>query len=124
MVRSSTVNTIHDLIQQGKNVTEIALELHLSRTTVRKYRDHPEAVLPRHRPPRPSKLDAYKDQIQYWVTVDHCTNCEVMFARLRAMGYQGGISILKAFVQPLRPAAAGRIPVQRYETAPGVLAPR
>jgi len=113
------VNTIHDLIQQGKSVTEIALELQLSRTTVRKYGDHPEAVLQPSRPLRSSKLDPYKEQIRQWVTVEHCMNCEVMFARLRAMGYQGGISILKAFVQPLRPAAAGRVPVQRYETAPG-----
>ena len=120
MLRSSTVNTIHDLLQQEKGVTEIALELHLSRTTVRKYRDHPEAVLPKPRPPRPSKLDPYKEQIQNWMTVDHCTNCEVMFARLRALGYQGGITILKDYVQPFRGAVRGKAPVKRYETKPGV----
>jgi hypothetical protein len=35
------------------------------------------------------------------------------------MGYSGGISILKTFVQPLRPAVVGHAPVQRYETEPG-----
>jgi transposase len=119
MLRSQTVNTIHDLHAQEKSVQEIAQELKISRTTVRKYLKHPEAVMRKPRPPRPSKLDPYKEQIQTWVTEDHCTNCEVIFARLQRMGYTGGISILKEFVQPLRPAAAGHAPVQRYETKPG-----
>jgi hypothetical protein len=70
------------------------------------------------RPPRPSKLDPFKEQIKNWVTQDHCTNCEVIFARLQRMGYTGGISLLKEFVHPLRPAVAGHAPVQRYETKP------
>lgn len=119
MLRSQTVLTIHDLHAQGKSVQEIAQELGISRTTVRKYLAHPEAVLRRPQPPRPSKLDPFKEQITKWVTEDHCTNCEVMFVRLQKLGYTGGISILKAFVHPLRPAVAGSAPVQRYETKPG-----
>jgi transposase len=119
MLRSQTVNTIHDLHQQGKSVQEIAQKLEISRTTVRKYLAHPEAVIPKPRPPRPSKLDPFKEQITKWIMEDHCTNCEVIYARLQPMGYTGGISILKAFVQPLRPAVAGHAPVQRYETEPG-----
>jgi transposase len=43
-----------------------------------------------------------------------------MLPRLRALGYCGQISILKAFVHPLRPpAASARQPVIRYETKPG-----
>jgi transposase len=112
------VNSIHDLNAQEKTVQEIAQELHISRTTVRKYLKHPEAVIPKPRPPRPSKLDAFKEQINTWVMEDHCTNCEVIFERLQQMGYTGRISILKEYVQPLRPAVAGHAPVQRYETKP------
>ena len=119
MLRSQTVLTIHNLHLEGKSVQEIAQELSISRTTVRKYLNHPEAVIPKPRPPRPSKLDPFKDQITKWVTEDHCTNCEVIFERLQKQGYLGGISILKAFVHPLRPAVAGHAPVQRYETKPG-----
>ena len=119
MLRSQTVLTIHDLHTQGKSVQEIAQELKISRTTVRKYLKHPEAVIRKPRPPRPSKLDAYKEQIKKWVTEDHCTNCEVIFVRLQKLGYTGGISILKEYVHPLRPAVAGHAPVQRYETKPG-----
>jgi transposase len=55
MLRSQTVNTIQDLSAQGKSVQEIAQELKISRTTVRKYVKHPEAVISKPRPPRPSK---------------------------------------------------------------------
>ncbi len=119
MLRSQTVNTIHDVHAQGKSVQAIAQELSISRTTVRKYLKHPEAVIPKPRPPRPSKLDPYKEQIKKWVMEDHCTNCEVLFERLQKLGYTGGISILKEYVHPLRPAVAGHAPVQRYETKPG-----
>ncbi len=95
MLRSQTVLTIHDYHAQGKSVQEIAQELSISRTTVRKYLKHPEAVIRKPRPPRPSKLDPYKEHIQRWVTEDHCTNCEVIFTRLRKLGYTGGISIRK-----------------------------
>jgi transposase len=119
MLRSQTVLTIHHLHIEGKRVQAIAQELKISRTTVRKYLNHPEAVIPKPWSPRPSKQDAFQEQITQWVTQDHCTNCAVLFARLKQMGYTGGISILKAFVHPLRPAVAGHAPVQRYETRPG-----
>jgi transposase len=119
MLRSQTVNTIHDFQTQGKTVQEIAQELHISRTTVRKYLKHPEAVIPKPRPPRSSKLDPYQEQIKKWVMGDHCTNCEVLCERLHKLGYSAGISILKEYVHPLRPAVAGHAPVQRYETKPG-----
>ena len=119
MLRSQTVLTIHNLQVEGKTVQEIAQELSISRTTVRKYLKHPEAVIRKPRPPRPSKLDPYTEQIKKWVTEDHCTNCEVIFQRLRQLGYRGGISILKEYVHPLRPAVAGHAPVQRYESKPG-----
>ncbi len=119
MLRSQTVNTIHDLAAQGKSVQEIAQTLDISRTTVRKYLKHPEAVIRKPRPKRFSKLDPFQEQIKTWIMEDHCTNCEVLFIRLQKLGYTGGISILKQFVHPLRPAIAGHAPVQRYETKPG-----
>jgi transposase len=119
MLRSQTVLSIQNLRDEGKSVQEIATELSISRTTVRKYLKYPEAVIRKPRPPQPSKLDPFKEQITQWVTKDHCTNCEIIFQRLRKMGYTGGISILKEFVHPLRPAVAGHAPVQRYETKPG-----
>src|SRR2546423_12897780 len=90
MLRSRTVNTIHDLAAQGKSIQEIAQSLSISRNTVRKYLRHPEAVLPKPRPPRVSKLDPFKEQIRLWVMEDHCTNCEELLVRLQKLGYSGG----------------------------------
>jgi transposase len=113
MIRSRTVNTIHELSAQGKSIQDIAITLGLARNTVRKYLRHPElSTIPHPRPNRRSKLDPFKEQIKQWITEDHCYNCE-------AMGYTGSLSVLKAFVHPLRPPAGGHYPVVRYETEPG-----
>jgi len=119
MIRSRTVNTIHDLATQGKSIQDIAITLGIARNTVRKYLRHPELVaMPHPRPNRRSKLDPFKEQVKQWMQDDHCYNCEAMLPRLLAMGYRGSLSVLKAFVHPLRPAAGGHYPVVRYETKP------
>src|SRR3989454_5836098 len=120
MIRSRTVNTIHELAVQGKSIQEIAISLGIARNTVRKYVRHPElAAMPHPRPNRRSKLDPFKEQIKQWMQEDHCYNCEAMLPRLLDMGYTGSLSVLKAFVHPLRPPQAGHAPVQRFETKPG-----
>src|SRR5215831_21136992 len=118
MLRSGIVNTIREMAVQGKPLRAIARELGLARNTVRKYvRGAPEAAA---RPPRPSKLDPYKEQIRQWIQEDHLYNCQTMYRRLHAHGYTGRQSILKDFVHPLRPVVRRtRRPVLRYETAPG-----
>ncbi len=120
MIRSRTVNKIHELAVQGKSIQDIALTLGIARNTVRKYLRHPElVVMPHPRPNRRSKLDPFKEQVRRWITEDHCYNCEAMLPRLLEMGYTGSLSVLKAFVHPLRPQACGCAPVIRYETKPG-----
>ena len=120
MIRSRTVNTIHELATQGKSIQDIALTLGIARNTVRKYLRHPElSTMPHPRPNRRSKLDPFKEQIKKWITEDHCYNCEAMFPRLLTLGYTGSLSVLKAFVHPLRPPAGGHYPIIRYETKPG-----
>src|SRR2546425_9687083 len=76
MIRSRTVNTIHELSAQGKSIQDIAITLGLARNTVRKYLRHPElSSMPRPRPNRRSKLDPFKEQIKQWIKEDHCYNC-------------------------------------------------
>src|SRR6266700_3124924 len=119
MIRSRTVNTIHELASQGKSIQDIAITLGIARNTVRKYLRHTELVaMPHPRPKRRSKLDPFKEQVKKWIEEDHCYNCEAMVPRLLAMGYKGSLSVLKRFVHPLRPPMAGHYPVVRYETKP------
>jgi len=117
MIRSGTINTIHELSAQGKSIREIARIVGIARNTVRRYLRGTPIAAPR--PKRGSILDPYKGQIRTWITEDHLYNCEVMFPRLQAQGYTGGLSTIKAYVQTLRPAKVGQYPIQRYETKPG-----
>jgi transposase len=117
MIRSGTLNTIHELSAQGKSIREIARIVGIAGNTVRRYLRGKPIAAPR--PKRGSILDSYKGQIRSWITEDHLYNCEVMFPRLQAQGYTGGLSTIKAYVQTLRPAKVGQYPIQRYETKPG-----
>ena len=117
MLRSRTVNTVRELASKGLSIRQISKELELSRNTVRKYlRSNP---VPAVRAARSSKLDPYKDQIRSWVQDDHLLDCLTMLERLCALGYAGGVTILRDFVHPMRPPKGGHQPLQRYETEPG-----
>jgi transposase len=109
---------IRSAIGEGKSIRETARELGVARNTVRRYLwDEAPAG---ERGTRGSLLDPYKARIVAWVQEDHLLNCPTMLARLREQGYTGGLSVLKSFVHPLRPARAGQQrPVQRYETPAG-----
>src|SRR5258706_601854 len=113
--------TIHELLARGKSIRTIAATLELSRNTVRKYLHGtaaPEAS-PRSRRKRGSKLDAFKAQIEQWIKEEHLYNCATMLPRLRSMGYTGSGTLLRGFVNDLRPPTQGHHPVRRYETEPG-----
>jgi len=117
MIRSGTINTIHELATQGKSIREIARTVGVARNTVRRCLRGKTEAIPR--PKRPSKLDPFKTQIRRWLTEDHLYNCETMLPRLQEQGYQGSLSLLKAFVHTLRPRQVGHHPILRYETKPG-----
>src|SRR3989475_9511947 len=106
MIRSGTINTIHELSAQGKSIREIARIVGIARNTVRRYSPGKPIAAPR--PKRGSILDAYKGQIRTWMTEDHLYNCEVMFPRLQAQGYTGGLSTIIAYPQTLRHAKVGQ----------------
>lgn len=111
------MNNIRDLAAQGYSIRRIAAETGVARNTVRKYlRGKPE---PSPRRKRRSKLAPFHDQIRRWIEEDHLYNCQTMLERLVAMGYEGGITTIRQFVEPLRPRKRGRTPIIRYETAPG-----
>ena len=120
MFRGKDVHEVEELKMQGFSLRAISDLTGYDRKTIRKYLISPEAV-PVYGPrPKPeSKLDPFKEQIHKWINEDHCSNCEAMLPRLLDMGYTGSLSVLKAFVHPLRPPQAGHAPVQRFETEPG-----
>ena len=72
---------------------------------------------PKHRPSRGSKVDAYTEYVDRRVS-EGLENCVVLHRELKALGYDGGYSILKSYVSPRR---RRRQPdaTMRFETAPG-----
>ena len=117
MLRGEDVMKVRELFDKGLFKTQIANKLGIDRKTVarilaegptRQYR----------RTKQPSKLDPFKDYIRRRVTVDGVTNAQVILREIRQRGYQGGVTILKEFMHPLRPPKPTKFTI-RYETEPG-----
>lgn len=101
MIDYETYCRIKQCQEQGLKISQIADTLSLDQRTVRywvqegAYHQRKEAV-------RPSKLDAYKSKIvqsleRYAYTSDQ------MFRMIKEDGYDGGITILKDYMQKIRP---------------------
>jgi transposase len=111
---------IRVLRRQGWSIRAIARETGLSRVTVRRYLEDPDAAV-RYGPrePRPTKLGPY---IQYilgrieaarpaWIPA------AVLLREIKERGYTGGISQLQEYVAPLKGGEPE--PLVRFETEPG-----
>jgi len=110
---------IRVLRRQGKSIREITRLLEVSRNTVRRYL-RSEGLPHYERGARPSKLDRYKQYVAERVkaAAPEWIPATVLLRELRALGYPGGISILKDHLATLRPVAKPE-PLIRFETEPG-----
>lgn len=111
---------IHVLARQGKSIKAISRELSVARNTVRNHLREPTAARYGPRAPRPTKLGPFE---QYLLERIEAAKPEwipatVLLREIRELGYEGGYSLLKAFVAPYK-ARAVEDPVVRFETAPG-----
>ena len=86
-------------------IREIARRTGLSRNTIKKYLNA-GTIEPRFATPeRPSKLDPHKEYLRRRVAEAHprWIPATVLLAEIRGRGYDGGISILKDHLRPLKP---------------------
>lgn len=111
---------IRVLARQGKAIREIARKTGLSRNTVRKYLRTEAPPIYGPRAPRPTKLDPYKGYLRERVesAKPDWIPATVLIREIQALGYPGGISQLKVFLQELKPQPVVE-PLIRFETAPG-----
>ena len=108
---------IQERIAQGVYIKDIAEELGVHPRTVSRAIERGGSPSGR-RPTAPgSKLDAYKPTVDRLLG-EGVWNARVIFREIQAAGYQGGESILRAYIHPKRPLRAARATV-RFETAPG-----
>jgi len=124
---------IHEIIHRhalGQSVRSITRAMHHSRRAVqRALEEHaagrqqgsPHSEMPRRRAPRGSALDAYEEAIGGFLQRYPNITVVRLLEELRALGYQGGYSVLRIRVKKLRGARSAPL-VQRFETAPGMQA--
>jgi len=106
---------IREKALSGKSAYAIGKELKLSKNTVRKYLDMPGS--PQSKVIRDSKLDSFKPMLHELMN-QGIFNCVVLLEKIQGAGFEGGISILKEYIHPFRPAKA--LPAaRRFETPTG-----
>lgn len=117
MLGGRKVKQLYELHGEGKSIHDIASRLGISRNTVRKYLRAPELPRANPRGARGSKLDPFKGYVRQRLA-EGVDNCVVLLRELRQLGYDGGKSILKDYVQGFRRQRQPDATV-RFETKPG-----
>ena len=108
---------IIELKRQGLTITEISALTGCDPKTIRKYLDNPQTPHYGPRQPRPSLLDPYRPYLRERMAAG-VWNAVVLLRELKERGYEGGYTILRQFLQPLRQQAR-TLAVRRFETPPG-----
>ena len=98
---------IKQMRQQGAYIVDIATQIGYSERTVRRYLKYPEppARKTRH---KMVKLKPFMDYIDMRLA-ENVWNSEVIFAEIKAMGYTGGRSMLRYYIQPKRKMRPSKI---------------
>lgn len=100
MIDYATWCAIRDGVAKHLNAAQLAEALSLNIKTVRHWIDRPYTARPK--VARTSKLDPFKGQIVGWLDA-HPLSAQQVFQRLQDQGFQGGLSIVKAYVATIRP---------------------
>lgn len=117
-IDSDRIGEIHRLrYGEGWSLRRIAAHLHLGRETVGKYlacpwRPKPAVV-------RGSKLDPFKPDLAALLAQDGAASAVVLRQRLAALGYTGGLTILRVYLQGLRGRTKAPRAYVRQEFGPG-----
>lgn len=111
---------IHVLHKQGFGIRAIARKLGLSKNTVRRYLRQPIAVPNYSRAARPTKLEPFKPYLLQRIEAakPHWIPAAVLFREIKALGYSGGETLVRAYVSQQKPKCTEV--ATRFETAPGV----
>jgi transposase len=107
---------IKQMRHQGAYIVDIATQIGCFERTVRRYLRYPSPPA-RKAQLRMEKLRPFMEYIDMRLT-ENVWNAEVIFHEIRKMGYPGGRSTLRAYIQPKRKMRPGKKTV-RFETQPG-----
>jgi transposase len=118
MLTPEQINTIHRLhFAEHWSMRKIARHLHIGRRTIAQYLATPaRTAAPRQ---RASKLDPFKAAIAELLEQDAEASAVVIAQRLRALGFDGGLSILKQYLHSVRSNSQAKRAYVRMEPGPG-----
>jgi transposase len=117
MLKRTDVMMIMQMREQGVYIQDIAKEIGCSERTVRRILKRGGPASGKRPKSRGSKLDAFKPTIDA-LLADEVWNCEVILQELRLRGYDGGVTLLRNYIQPRRRRGSSKATV-RFETKPG-----
>jgi len=118
MLTPEQINTIHRLhFAERWSMRKIARHLHVGRRTIAQYLVTPARTAARRK--RASKLDPFKATIAELLEQDAEASAMVIAQRLRPLGFDGGLSILKEHLQRVRVYTPARRAYVRMEPAAG-----
>ena len=118
MLSTEQINTIHRLhFAEHWSVRKIARHLHLGRRTISQSLATPARTAVRRQ--RASKLDAFKATIAELLEQDAKASAVVIAQRLRPLGFDGGLSILKEYLHSVRANSQAKRAYVRMEPGPG-----
>ena len=118
MLSTEQINDLHRLyFSEHWPIRKIERHLGMGWRTIRKYVDAPAQEAAAR--PRASKLDPFKPTIAEWLEKDSTATGSVIEQRLRPLGYTGGPTILRDYLQTARPRPKPSRAFIRMEPAPG-----
>lgn len=118
MLTPEKINEIHRLHWGEKwSVRKIARHLHLGRRTIDRYLAKPARKSASR--VRSSQLDPFKAMMAEWLQQDPKASAEVILQRIRPLGYQGGRSILRAYLHSARTSVSAKRAYVRMEPSAG-----
>ena len=103
--------------QKGLSYVELGKKYHIDPRTAKRYAQSPQKPEYTLTAPKPTKLDAYKQQIDQWLEEAPYSAVRIL-EKLREMGFDGGYSIVKAYVSSRKKDLDEKATV-RFETMPG-----
>ncbi len=103
--------------QKGLRYTELGRKYHMDPRTAKRYAESPEKPEYTLSEPKPTKLDAYKQIVDEWLEEAPYSAIRIL-EKLREMGFNGGYSIVKAYVSSRKMDLDEKATV-RFETMPG-----
>ncbi|GEO25207.1 hypothetical protein AAC03nite_09920 [Alicyclobacillus acidoterrestris] len=110
---------VRRMYQEGVSISELSRRTGHDRKTIRKVvQEQEDGKKPLAGTKRKgSKLEPYKLYVEQRMRFG-VLNAERILREIREQGYTGGITVLREFMHPLRPAVSAKATV-RFETGPG-----